>query len=155
MKSLFTFLLVAVSILSSCTLREKPTFVSIEKIDLDKVSSKEITFKAAAIFKNPNSIGGEISSETIEIYVDSIQVGQIYPASFSVPAKNEFSIPLEGRLSTEKILERNNNDLLSNLLSIVTSQKVAITFKGNLVFKKGFLKHTYHVNETNDIRIKL
>lgn len=155
MKSLFTFLLVAISTLSSCTLREKPTFVSIEKINLDKVSSEEITFKASAIFKNPNSIGGEISSETIKIFVDSIPVGQLYPSSFNVPAKNEFSIPLEGRLSTKKIMGRNNNDLLSNLINIVTSQKVAITFKGDLIFKKGLFKHTYHLNETNDIRIKL
>lgn len=155
MKSLFTFLLVAISTLSSCTLREKPTFVSIEKINLDKVSSEEITFKASAIFKNPNSIGGEISSETIKIFVDSISVGQLYPSSFNVPAKNEFSIPLEGRLSTKKIMGRNNNDLLSNLINIVTSQKVAITFKGDLIFKKGLFKHTYHLNETNDIRIKL
>lgn len=155
MKSLFTFLLVAISTLSSCTLREKPTFVSIEKINLDKVSSEEITFKASAIFKNPNSIGGEISSETIKIFVDSISVGQLYPSNFNVPAKNEFSIPLEGRLSTKKIMGRNNNDLLSNLINIVTSQKVAITFKGDLIFKKGLFKHTYHLNETNDIRIKL
>lgn len=155
MKSLFTFLLVAISTLSSCTLREKPTFVSIEKINLDKVSSEEITFKASAIFKNPNSIGGEISSETIKIFVDSISVGQLYPSNFNVPAKNEFSIPLEGRLSTKKIMGRNSNDLLSNLINIVTSQKVAITFKGDLIFKKGLFKHTYHLNETNDIRIKL
>ena len=155
MKSLFTFLLVAVSILSGCKLRQKPTFVSIEKINLDKVSTDEITFEAAAIFKNPNIIGGEISSETIEIFVDSILVGQIYPSNFNVPAKNEFSIPLQGRLSTKKIMERNNDDLLSNLINIVTNQKIAITFKGNLIFKKGLFKHTYHVNETNNIRIKL
>ena len=155
MKSLFTFIFVAISLLSSCTLHEKPTFVAIQKIDLDKVSSKEITFKVAAIFKNPNSIGGKISNETIEIYLDSIPVGKLYPNNFSIPAKDEFSIPLEGRLSTEKIMDRNQNNLLNNLLSIVTKQKIAITFKGDLIFQKGILKHTYHLNETKDITIKL
>lgn len=155
MKSLFTFYILIFFAFTSCTLSEKPTFVSIEKIDLDKVSTDEITFNAAAIFKNPNSIGGKISSDVIDIYVDSIQVGQLFPSNFTVPAKKEFNIPLEGKISTGKILKQKNGDFLSNIMSIIKSQKVAITFKGDIQFKKGFLKHTYHINETNEISIKL
>jgi len=155
MKSLFTFYILLFLTFTSCTLTEKPTFVSIEDINLDKVSTDEITFDAAAIFKNPNSIGGKISSDVINIYLDSVQVGQLFPSDFTVPAKNEFNVPLKGRLSASKILKKNNGDFLSNILSIIKSKKVAITFKGDIQFKKGFLKHTYHVDETNEISIKL
>jgi len=72
MKSLFTFYILLFLTFTSCTLTEKPTFVSIEDINLDKVSTDEITFDAAAIFKNPNSIGGKISSDVINIYLDSV-----------------------------------------------------------------------------------
>ena len=155
MKSLFTFCALLFLTVTSCKVSEKPKFITVNNIEIENLSSEEVTFKADAIFENKNVIGGQIMTDKIDVFVDNTWIGEINAEEFNVPAKDTFAVPLQGHFSTSKLLEQKAGDLLSNVLNIFKSRKLPITFRGDLVFKKGLLKYKYHIDKTNNVRFKL
>ncbi len=151
----FLIIVLAALFTVSCKYQEKPEFVSVDRIELGKISIKEINFEADAVFTNGNDIGGKLITENIDIFVDDILVGHLKTKEFNVPAKDTFMIPLQGKIATEKILKNNGKSILNNILSIVSSKKVNVRFKGDILFKKGPFSYTYTVNQTNKIAVKL
>ena len=154
MKYLFTFLIVFSTLFFSCKYKEKPVFIGIEKIEIQEVTQREITFKANALFKNDNDIGGKLVTENIDVFADGILVGQLKTEEFNIPKRDTFAMPLEGKFSTEKILEKGKQDILNSVLTIISAKKIPISFKGDLQFKKGPFNYTYHVDHTDEVRIK-
>lgn len=154
MKSLFTTVCLLSILIYSCTYNEKPIFISVENIELLKISNKQVTFKANAVFQNKNDIGGELVTDNITVFANNILIGQLKTEQFNVPARDTFTIPLTGHFSAEKILNNKNNDLINNVLSILTSKKIPITFKGNVIFKKGSFSYSYSIDQTNNVTLK-
>lgn len=152
MKSLFTFCALLFLLLTSCKITEKPEFLTVEKIEIQNVSTKEVTFKANALFKNKNSIGGQIITDSIQVFADQIWIGNIKAVPFNIPAKDTFVVPLQGHFSTLKLLNKKSEDLLSNVINIFKKQKMEISLKGNLVFKKGLFKYKYKVDKTKSVK---
>jgi len=153
MKILFLYCLVLM--LMSCTYKQKPKFIRIDKIELGTVSTKNVDFKADAVFTNGNDIGGKLSTENIDIYVNEVILGHLKAKEFNVPARDTFLIPLEGKIATSKIFSKTGGGLLNNLLTILQKKKVNVGFKGDILFKKGPFSYTYKVDRTNEIDIKL
>jgi len=155
MKSVFLFLIVSTLVFSSCKYDVKPEFVRIDRIELGAISLRKMDFEADAIFTNGNDIGGKLSTENIDIYVDETLVGHLKAEEFNVPARDTFSIPLKGVISTSKILEKDDGNILGNILSIVKRKKVDVRLEGDIIFKKGPFSYTYKVNRTDKLDIKL
>jgi len=151
MKSLFTFFILLSLTLVSCKLTERPKFVLVDKIEIQNISSKEVNFKANAIFENRNTIGGQIITDSIQVFADNVWIGKINTQDFNIPAKDTFSVPLQGHFSTSKLLNQKGGDLLSSVINIFNKRKVELTIRGNLIFKKGLFKYKYHINKTNNI----
>jgi len=139
----------------SCKYKEKPKFLTVDRIELGKVSLKEIDFEADAVFTNGNDIGGKLVTDSIHIYIDNILVGHLKAEEFKVPARDTFMIPLQGKISTSKIFEKKGGGLLNNILSIVQQKKVEVKFEGDIIFKKGPFSYSYKVDKTEKIDIKL
>jgi len=139
----------------ACKYQEKPKFIRVDRIELGNVSIKEIDFEADAVFTNSNHIGGKLVTENIDVFVDEILVGNLRTKEFNVPARDTFMIPLQGKIATDKIIQKKGQSLLNNILSIVSAKKVNVRFEGDILFKKGPFSYTYKVNQTNELDIKL
>lgn len=139
----------------ACKYQEKPKFIRVDRIELGNVSIKEIDFEADAVFTNNNHIGGKLVTENIDVFVDEILVGNLRTKEFNVPARDTFMIPLQGKIATDKIIQKKGQSLLNNILSIVSAKKVNVRFEGDILFKKGPFSYTYKVNQTNELDIKL
>lgn len=154
MKTLIYFICIPL-LLISCTYDEKPEFIQVNNIKIIHISVEKIKFEAKALFKNPNDIGGKLITENIDIFADNELVGSISAEEFNVPVRDTFLIPLKGNIATSKIFKKKGSDILNTVLSILQKKKVAIRFKGDIVFKKGPFSYTYNLDHTNEVDIKL
>lgn len=136
----------------SCSVKEKPVFINVENIKVVESTSSHITFTADALFLNPNDIGGELKTDKIKVYVNDTEMATVSTKSFKVPAKKEFSIPLQANIPTDSIFSNKN---LSGLIGSLFSKKIKVQYKGDIVYKVLGFSYTYNVDETEDVKIKL
>lgn len=136
----------------SCKVKEKPEFIKIESINVLKTTSKQVTLQADALFNNPNHIGGSLASDGIEVFINDIKMATVSSEAFKVPAREDFTIPLTVNIPTEQILNKNN---LEGLLTSLFSQKLKVQYKGILKYKIAGFTHSYTIDETEDVKIKL
>ena len=138
--------------LFSCSVKEKPEFLYVKNIKVSESTSKVVTLSADAYFKNPNVVGGELKADAIKVLINGNEMASISSESFKVPAKQEFSIPLKAVIPTDSLLSNNN---LTGLLGSLFSKKMKVQYKGDIKYKVFGLSHTYTVDETEDVKIKL
>lgn len=136
----------------NCKVSEKPVFVDVKNIRIVDTSSKTIILSADALFTNPNDIGGVLKTDGVKIYVNNNEVGYVSADLFKVPAKKEFTIPLKATIPTDSIFSNKN---ISGLIGSLFSKKMTVQYKGPIVYKVLGFKHTYNLDKTETVKIKL
>ena len=136
----------------SCSVKEKPEFLSVENVEVIESTSKYITITADALFMNPNDIGGNLKTEEIKVFVNDNQLASVSTKSFKVPAKKEFSIPLKANIPTDSIFSNKN---LGGLIGSLFSKKIKVQYKGDIIYKVFGFSYTYNIDKTERIKIKL
>ncbi len=152
MQKLILLLTVVISI-TSCTIKEKPVFIGIEDIKVANSNSKIISLAATARFKNPNDVGGNLKSDAISILINDIQLAQVNSESFDVPAKKEFTVPLNVDISTDSILSIKSSDAISSLVQSLINKQIKVQYKGNLIYKTFGFSHNYPIDKTKIITL--
>ena len=152
MQKLILLLTVVISI-TSCTIKEKHVFLGIEDIKVANSNSKIISLAATARFKNPNDLSGNLKSDAISILINDIQLAQVNSESFDVPAKKEFTVPLNVDISTDSILGIKGSDAISSLLQSLINKQIKVQYKGNLIYKTFGFSYTYTVDKTKMITL--
>ncbi|MEX6625696.1 LEA type 2 family protein [Tenacibaculum salmonis] len=147
------FFIISLSIVS-CSVKKKPIFLKVDDIKVMSVASDTIRLKANAFFKNPNDIGGKLATDEIKVIVNGTQLAQVSSEEFKVPARNEFSIPLNVAIPAKKVFENNKNGILGGLLNSLLNKSVKVQFKGDLRYKVLGFSHVYTIDKTEDIKIK-
>ena len=147
------YFLVLVLFLSSCSVQKEPVFIKIDNVKVLSFAADTIKLKAVAFFENPNDVGGKISTDEIKIFVNGVEVAQVFSEEFKVPAKNEFSIPLTANIPTKNILNSNKKGMLGGLLNSLLSNKVKVRIKGNLHFSVFGFKKEFLVDKTEEIKL--
>ena len=138
--------------LLSCGITKKPEFLRVENINVVNSNSEFIILSADAFFNNPNSVGGYLKTDSLKVLVNSLEVASISSEKFKVPAKKEFSIPLQANIPTKRILNLNN---LSSLLDSYLNKTIKVQYLGDIKYQIYGFSHTYSVNEIQDVKIKL
>lgn len=141
-------------LISSCSVRKKPTFIKVDDIKLLSFKSDTIKLQANAYFKNENDVGGKISTDEIKVLVNNVELAQVSSEEFKVPANKEFKVPLKVKIPTEKILKNNKGGLLGGILSSVLDNRIKIQFKGDIKYKVLGFSNVYSVDKTEEIKIK-
>ena len=136
----------------SCKVTEKPEFIKVENIKVLKSTSKFITITADAFFLNPNNISGQLKTDGIKVIVNNSELASVTSESFKVPAKKEFSIPLQAKIPTDSLL---SNKKLSSLLGSFLNKKLKVQYIGEIKYKVLGFSHTYKVDRTENVKIKL
>ena len=153
MKQLKIFQLgVFIIVLISCTVNEAPEFIGIKNIKVVESSKNFITIKGEGLFKNPNDIGGKLQADEIIVYVNGNEMATVTSDSFNVPAKEEFTIPLKVNIPTDSIFSNKN---IGGLIGSLFSQKIEVKYQGKIKYKVFGFSHSYTVDETENIKIKL
>ena len=150
----FTLLLLIV-LTTACTIKQKPEFIKIDGIQLVDANSKTLTLKAEALFNNPNDVGGRLNTEGVNVFVNDILMGVVRAEEFKVPAKDNFTIPLEIQIKTNELLGKDPNGFLSGLLNSVLNRNLKVTYKGVIQFKALGFNYNYPIDTTETINIKL
>ena len=136
----------------SCKVTEKPEFIKVENIKVIESTSKFITITADAFFLNPNNISGQLKTDGIKVIVNNSELASVTSESFKVPAKKEFSIPLQAKIPTDSLLSNKN---LSSLLGSFLNKKLKVQYVGEIKYKVLGFSHTYNVDRTENVKIKL
>lgn len=135
-----------------CSVNEKPEFLRVDNIKVLESTSTYVTITADAYFLNPNDIGGELQSDGIKVIINNNEMATVSSESFKVPAKKEFSIPLKANVPTDSLF---SNKSLSGLIGSLFSQKLKVQYLGDIKYKVFGFSHTYLVDKTETVKIKL
>ena len=150
-KKIVTFFGIALVVIS-CTIKESPEFIGIKNIKVLESSKTFVTIEAEGLFKNPNDIGGKLKADGIKVYVNGNEMATVNSGSFDVPAKEEFTIPLKVNIPTDSIFSNKN---IGGLIGSLFSQKIEVKYQGKIKYKVFGFSHSYPVDETENIKIKL
>lgn len=148
---LFASLVITVTTLfvSNCkTPDEQVVLKSIKDVVVDGTSEPRL--KATALLYNPNPHRGKLKRINIDIFVNGKKAGVIdQKLSTAIPAKGDFSVPLEVKLATKEL------GFLNTVLSLVGGKKIKVHYKGSL-------KVTYHglpikvpIDYEDEVKIRL
>lgn len=151
MKKLILSLIIMLSFFN-CKVKEKPEFIKVENIKVVESNAEFVRLKANALFKNLNSVGGKLATEGIKVFVEGKELATVVSEEFKVPAKQEFTIPLDVKIETKRLLQKDN---LNGLISSILGQKLTLRFKGDIKYKVLGFSHRYQLDQTEDIKIKL
>lgn len=151
MKKLIILSTILLTVLS-CKVNEKPEFLRVENIDVVESNSEFVILSADAFFNNPNDVSGELKSEGIRVIVNDVEMAVVSSESFNVPAKKEFSIPLKANIPASKILNLNN---LGGLINSLLNKKMTVQYVGDIKYKVFGFSHTYKIDKTEEVKIKL
>jgi hypothetical protein len=148
------YFLVLVLLIASCSVQKEPVFIKVDNVSILSFAADTIKLKASAFFENPNNVGGKISTDGIKIFVNNIEVAQVFSEEFKVPAKAAFSIPMTANIATKNILNSNKNGVLGGLLNSFLTNKVNVRIKGNLEYVVFGFKRDFLIDKTAEIKIK-
>ena len=141
-------------LLVACKVTEKPEFIGVNSLKIKKVSTKEFTVLANLQFQNKNDVGGTLQAKGIHIFIDSIDVAVIDTEVFNVPKKEAFELPLQVQIPFDKIYKNNKQDLLENIMNIVSNKKIGILYKGVIRYEKGVFHYNYPLDYKQEISLK-
>jgi LEA14-like dessication related protein len=83
--------------------------------------------KAEAVFYNPNNVGGKLRHINVDIYVNGKKAGTVEKDyRIKIPAKGEFSVPLEVKLNMKEL------GTVQTLLGLIGGKKFDIEYQGKL-----------------------
>ena len=139
-------------VIFSCTVRETPEFVTIKNIKVLESNNNFLTLKGDALFRNSNDIGGKLQADGIKVYVNGNEMATVSSESFDVPAKEEFTIPLKVNIPTDSIISSKN---IGGLIGSLLTQKMEVQYVGKINYKVLGFSHSYTVDETETVRIRL
>ncbi len=151
MKQIIILLTILLTLIS-CSINKKPEFTDVKNIKFLESNSKYVTITADAFFINPNNIGGQLKADKIKVLVNDTEVASISTKVFDVPAKKEFSIPLKVNIPTGSLF---SNKSLGKLIGSLFSKKIKVQYVGDIKYRILGFSHTYNINQTENIKIKL
>ncbi len=133
MKTLLFLLAAALLVVQGCQRPTEPEFRDLENVQL-KGAKRDgtLVITADARFHNPNGFGLKATGLQFEAFIDDRHVATVQQTvSTDVPARSEFSLPVEINVPLKKVYE-DLGDLLGGLLSR-KMQEVRLRLEGKIL----------------------
>ena len=144
-----SFLFIFFLLLFSCVPKEQVVLRNIKDVIVDAGIDGNAKLNAVAIFYNPNAIRMKLKEIDVEVMVDgkkSAHARQKF--NFEIPAKAEFSVPLEVQLALKEI------GLLDTLLSLFGGKKYEIHYVGFVRVKVHGIVIKVPIDYKDEIKLK-
>jgi hypothetical protein len=139
-------------LISSCAVNKKPVFIKVDNLEVVSIGSDTIRLKAVAFFKNPNDVGGSISSEGIRIVLNGAEIANVSSEEFEIPARETFEIPLNIVIPANKVIENNKSSGIGGLMNSILNRSIKVQFKGDLTYKVLGFSNVYPIDKTEEIK---
>lgn len=126
----FSSLLVLV--VTACNVKPKaPEFRTVENI-VPTYNAGDVNIKGDIIMFNPNSVGFDIVSADIDVFINQKEVSTITDLkAINVKNKSEFTLPLDITFPADKVYK----GFLSSALGLISSKSVTFKMEGDINFK--------------------
>lgn len=129
-------LLLSAGILASCGKVEEPKFQRLDNFSIKKLELQQATIGFNAKFFNPNNFGVSVKEAAFDVYADSIYIGKfLQPEQVAVNPAAQFSIPMEGNIPWQKLLNSKLKDLAGKEVLLKANGAVKIG-KGGVYITK-------------------
>ena len=130
LKAGFVIFITALCLFSNCKGPDEDVVLrQIRDVVVD--ANTEPLLKANAIFYNPNNMRGKLKRINVEIFVNGKKAATVnQQLKTSIPAQNEFVVPLEVKLSIKEL------GFMDTLLGVIGGKKFEVRYEG-------FLKLSY------------
>jgi len=153
MKGLFflTITLVFIS-LTSCAKLQAPIYKGVDHVNISSIVNDSITIHADINFNNPNKIGGQLFLNRLQAKVNTVEIKNIKDKKVAVPAKTDFSVPLDLKLSYQEVFDAKKG-VLGALLNSILTNEVKVELDGFATFKKFIIKKEYPIHYIKSIKI--
>jgi hypothetical protein len=139
--------------LCNCSINKEPVFVKLGNYKVTNFTNENVHLKVDAFFKNPNDVGGKISTDDIMVIINNQEVAKIIANEYDVPVRKEFTMPLEVDIPTKKIFNDKKNGILQGLINSLLKRSVKVQLKGNLQYRFLLFKKNFVVNHTKEIKL--
>ena len=139
-------------LISGCAVNKKPVFIKVDNLEVVSIGSDTIRLKAVAFFKNPNDVGGSISSEGIRIVLNGAEIANVSSEEFEIPARETFEIPLNIVIPANKVIENNKSSGIGGLMNSILNRSIKVQFKGDLTYKVLGFSNVYPIDKTEEIK---
>lgn len=149
----FGVLLLVVSVLFSCGNLKAPIYSGVKDVSISEIVNDSITIKAKLDFNNPNKVGGKLYLTDLHAQVNAIDLGVIKNQQAKVPAKRNFLVPMEVKMSYSKLFE-SKKGLFNSLLTSLFTNQIEVKMDGKATFKKFLFKKEYPIQFTKKIKLK-
>ncbi len=140
-------------LITSCAIKKKPVFIKVDNVKIISIVSDTIRLKAEAFFKNPNDVGGKISTDEIKVIINGAEVAQVSSEEFKVPARKDFVIPLKVVIPAKRVYENNKNGIIGGLINSILNKSLKVQFKGDLKYKVLGFSNVYPIDKTEEIKL--
>lgn len=140
-------------LITSCAIKKKPVFIKVDNVKIISIASDTIRLKAEAFFKNPNDVGGKISTDEIKVIINGAEVAQVSSEEFKVPARKDFVIPLKVVIPAKRVYENNKNGIIGGLINSILNKSLKVQFKGDLKYKVLGFSNVYPIDKTEEIKL--
>ena len=132
----------------SCTPKEDVVLRRIRDVVVDV--STDPLLKANAILFNPNKEKMKLRKIDIEVFVDGKSSATIdQTLNMQIPAKAEFSVPLEVQLNLKQI------GFMDTVFGVIGGKKFKIRYKGNIKVTYRGLPIRVPIDYEGEIRVRL
>lgn len=112
-------------------------------------ASTEPMLKANAVFYNPNNMRGKLRKINIDIFVNGKKSATInQDLKTVIPAKNEFIVPLEVKLSMKEL------GFMDTLLGVIGGKKFEVRYEGVLKLSYRGIPISVPVNYKDEIKVR-
>jgi len=137
---------------SSCLSLESVKFEKLLNTRIIDISGRDITIQTEAQFFNPNKIKGLIKDISIDVSIKDQKVAHLMEESKVKVMKNErFTVPLQLNIKLKSL----KNDLLSNLINLVKTRKIELTYSGYISIRSFGIGYKIPIDYQEELEIKL
>jgi len=147
LKDTSVLFIIALFLFSSCKPEEDVVLRQIRDVVVD--ANTEPMLKANAIFYNPNNMRGKLKRINVEIFVNGKKAATVnQKLKTAIPAKNEFAVPLEVKLSMKEL------GFMDTLLGVIGGKTFEVRYEGYLKLTYRGIPIKVPVNYKDEVRIR-
>ena len=145
-----SFFLILALIISSCVPNKVIVLRKVRNVVIETVSEGTPVLRGDAVFYNPNSVRMKLKEISVEVFVDGEKSAHADQKLNSViPANDEFTVPLEIRLTLKKI------GIWDTVVNLLSGKKYEIYLKGYIQVRVHGVGVKVPVDYRDEIRLKI
>ncbi len=145
----FTVLLIALLLGNACNMVKAPEFKGIDSINLMKNKSGKMVLVANAKYHNPNLLGGKFKINDVKVFVNDKFLANVNADTYKVPAKKDFTVPLEVDFDQTYFKKDNILDALHSALK----NKLKVRYNGKIYYISAGLNIPYTIDYTQEVKL--